>query len=78
MGGQKGQNVPFSRKNEYFDLEFFKYTLNCVGKLTFTQLTYENLMLAQFRSIRGQNGGQKGQSIPFSRKNEYFELEFSN
>ena len=36
-GGQKGQNVPFSRKNEYYELEFCNYTLNRVVKLTVTQ-----------------------------------------
>ena len=48
-GGQKGQNVPFSRKNEYNELEFCNHTLNCVGKLTVTQLTLENLH--QFVSV---------------------------
>ena len=48
-GGQKGPNVPFSRKNEYNELEFCNYMLNCVGKLTVTQLTLENLH--QFVSV---------------------------
>ena len=26
------------------------------------------------RGYRGQDGGQKGQNVPFSRKNEYYEL----
>ena len=47
--GQKGQDMRFSRKYEYFELEFCNYTLNCVGKLTVTQLTLENLH--QFVSV---------------------------
>ena len=33
-GGQKGQNVPFSRKNEYHDLEFCNFTLDRVSDLS--------------------------------------------
>ena len=49
-GGQKGQNVPFSRKDEYFELEFCNYTLDRVWKLTVTQMKHDILFLAQFSS----------------------------
>ena len=41
-GGQKGRNVPFSKKNECYELELRIYTLNHVGKLTNTQLIQTN------------------------------------
>ena len=36
-GGQKGQNVPISRKNEYYELEICNNPLNHIGKLTVIQ-----------------------------------------
>ena len=37
-GGQKGQNVPISRKNEYYKLEICNYTSNHIGKQTVAQM----------------------------------------
>ena len=74
-GGQKGQNVPISRKNVHYELENCNYTLNHVGKLTVTQIWYKASLMDQFR---GQDGGQKGQNVLISRKNEYYELEICN
>ena len=35
--------MPFSRKNEYFELEFFKYTLNRIVELTTIQIEHEEM-----------------------------------
>ena len=43
---------------EYFELEFFNYTLNCVGKLTVTQLTHENLFLAKYKCLMASKGSK--------------------
>ena len=59
-GGQKGQNVPFSRRNEYYELEFCNFKLNHVEKLTITQMKHKNLFLAQFRGLLGSKRGTKG------------------
>ena len=56
-GGQKSQNVPFSRKNEYYELEFFNHTLDRVWKLTVTQMKHDISFLAQFRSLLGSKRG---------------------
>ena len=58
-GGQKGQNVSFSRKDEYFELEFCKYTLDRVWKLTVTQMKHDILFLAQFRILPVLKRGSK-------------------
>ena len=50
-GGQKGQNVPISRKNEYYELEICNNPLNHIGKLTVTQMQHKLLLLAQFRGL---------------------------
>ena len=44
-GGQKGKNVPFSSKSEYFELELANYTLNHIGELTVIQMNHENLFI---------------------------------
>ena len=73
------KNVPFSRKKDNFELEFCIYTLNHTGKLSDAQMKPRNIFLVQSRNLQGQNGGwnkgQKGQSVTFSRMNEYYELE---
>ena len=43
-GGQKGQNVPFSRKSEYFDLKLANYTLNHIEQPTAIQMEHEDLL----------------------------------
>ena len=70
--------MPFSRKNEYYKLECHDYTLYRVLKLTATQMKHDIYSWPNLGVSRGQNGGQKGQNVPFSRKNEYYELEFCN
>ena len=57
-GGQKGQNVPFSRRNEYYELEFCNYKLNHVEKLTITQMKHKNLFLAPCRCLPGSKGSK--------------------
>ena len=52
-GGQKGQNMPFSRRNEYYELEFCNYRLNHIEKLTITQMKHKNVFLDQFRGLPG-------------------------
>ena len=37
-GSQKGQNVPISRKNEYYELAICNHTLNHIGKPTVAQM----------------------------------------
>ena len=71
--------MPFSSKSEYFELELANYTLNHIGELTVIQMNHENLLSVQFRGLLGsKRGGQKGQNVPFSRRNGYYELEFCN
>ena len=77
-GGQKGQNVPFSRRIDILSLKLAiihwigvrSYTLNKSCK----KLGYWH----NLRVYRGENGGRKGQNVPFSTKNEYFDLKTCN
>ena len=59
-GGQKGQNMPFSRRNEYYELEFCNYRLNHIEKLTITQMKHKNVLLGQFRGLPGSKWVSKG------------------
>ena len=63
--------MPTSGKSKSFDLEFASYRLNHIGELTFFQIKHDPLLKAQFRRLLGSNRGQKGQNVPFARKNEY-------
>ena len=58
-GGQKGKNVPFSSKSEYFEMELANYTLNHIGELTATLMKHDISFLAQFGSLPGSKLGSK-------------------
>ena len=76
-GGQRGQNVSISSKNEYYELDICNHTLIHIRK----RLHKCNINYCYWLSLGvswGQNGGQRGQIVPISRRNEYYKLATCN